>query len=367
MAHQTPLYADHVANDARIVEFGGWDMPLQYVSALAEHHAVRQSCGIFDVSHMTVVDLTGPDSTRFLLRLLANDPGKLHDTGQGLYSCMLNDAGGVVDDLIVYRTAESAYRLIINAATRVQDLGWMARVADRDDIVIRHRDDLLMIAVQGPKARELAAPLLPAELQAAALALRSFECARHEHVFVARTGYTGEDGFEIVLPAEAGVSLWRALAAAGAIRCGLGARDTLRLEAALNLYGQDMDASTSPLVSGLGWTVAFEPADRQFRGRAALEKQLADGVAEKLTGIVLEDRGIMRHGQRVITGAGEGIITSGGFSPTMERSIALARLPVAAKGACQVDIRGVLRKARIVKPPFVRLGRVLVDDAPVQK
>jgi aminomethyltransferase len=280
---------------------------------------------------------------------------------------MLNDAGGVVDDLIVYRTGDNAYRLIINAATRVQDLGWMARVADRDDIVIRHRDDLLMIAVQGPKARELATPLLLEELQAAALALRSFECARHEHVFVARTGYTGEDGFEIVLPTEAGVSLWRALAAAGAVRCGLGARDTLRLEAALNLYGQDMDASTSPLVSGLGWTVAFEPADRQFRGRAALEKQLADGVAEKLTGLVLEDRGIMRHGQRVVTGAGEGIITSGGFSPTMDRSIALARLPVAAKGSCQVDIRGVLRKARIVKPPFVRLGRVLVDDAPVQK
>ncbi len=367
MAHQTPLYADHVANDARIVEFGGWDMPLQYTSALAEHHAVRQSCGIFDVSHMTVVDLTGPDSTRFLMRLLANDPGKLKNVGQGLYSCMLNDAGGVVDDLIVYRLGDNIYRIVINAATRVQDLGWMARVADRDDVVIRHRDDFLMIAVQGPKARELAAPLLAEEMRAPALALRPFECVRHDHVFVARTGYTGEDGFEIVLPVEAGIALWRALAAAGAVRCGLGARDTLRLEAALNLYGQDMDAGTSPLVSGLGWTVALEPADRDFRGRAALEKQIADGITEKLTGLVLEDRGIMRHGQRVLTAAGEGIITSGGFSPTMERSIALVRLPVAATGVCQVDIRGVLRKARIVKPPFVRHGRILVGDAPVQE
>jgi aminomethyltransferase len=239
---------------------------LQYTSALAEHHAVRQSCGIFDVSHMTVVDLTGPDSTRFLMRLLANDPGKLKRVGQGLYSCMLNDAGGVVDDLIVYRLGDNIYRIVINAATRVQDLGWMARVADRDDVVIRHRDDFLMIAVQGPKARELAAPLLAEEMRAPALALRPFECVRHDHVFVARTGYTGEDGFEIVLPVEAGIALWRALAAAGAVRCGLGSRDTLRLEAALNLYGQDMDAG--PRHWCQGWA-----------GRSPLSRRTATSVA----------------------------------------------------------------------------------------
>jgi aminomethyltransferase len=344
-----------------MVEFGGWDMPLHYGSALAEHHAVRQSCGMFDVSHMTVVDVMGPDATAFLGRLLANDIGKLRQPGQGLYSCMLNDAGGVVDDLIAYATGDDRYRLVVNAATRAQDLAWLARVADRDDVVLRHRDDLLMLAVQGPVARQLVAPLLAGGAGAAALALRPFAALLQDDLFVARTGYTGEDGFEIILPVAAGLALWNALAAAGAVRCGLGARDTLRLEAALNLYGQDMDAGTSPLTSGLAWTVAFDTAARAFRGRAALEQQLAAGIKEKLTGLLLEDRGIMRHGQRVLTPAGEGVITSGGFSPTMDRSIALARVPVAAEGPCQVEIRGALRAARIVKPPFVRHGRVLIQ------
>jgi len=215
--------------------------------------------------------------------------------------------------------------------------------------------------VQGPAARELLASLLPHGAGAAALALKSFESVLTEDLFVARTGYTGEDGFEVVLPVPAGLALWNDVVAAGAAPCGLGARDTLRLEAALNLYGQDMDSGTSPLTSGLAWTVAFEPADRKFRGRAALEQQRAAGITEKLAGLLLEDRGIMRHGQRVLTPAGEGVITSGGFSPTMERSIALARVPVAAEGPCQVEIRGALKAARIVRPPFVRRGRVLVQ------
>lgn len=361
MGHQTPLYPEHVAAGARMVEFGGWDMPLHYSSALAEHRAVRQSCGIFDVSHMTVVDLMGPDARAFLGRLLANDIGKLREPGHGLYSCMLNDSGGVVDDLIAYWTGTDRYRLVVNAATRAQDLAWLARVADRDDVVLRHRDDLLMVAIQGPTARELAAPLLPSGVGAAALELRSFGAVLQDDVFVARTGYTGEDGFEVVLPRPAGIALWRALAAAGATPCGLGSRDTLRLEAALNLYGQDMDAGTSPLTSGLAWTVAFEPAERQFRGRAALEQQRDAGITEKLVGLILDDRGIMRHGQRVLTPAGEGVITSGGFSPTMDRSIALARVPLAAEGPCQVEIRSTHRAARIVRPPFVRHGRVLVE------
>jgi len=359
MAHRTPLYDDHVAAGARMVEFGGWDMPLQFASALAEHHAVRRGAGIFDVSHMTVVDLTGPDSGRFLARLLANDIGRLKAPGQGLYSCMLNDNGGVVDDLIAYWTGNNAWRLVVNAATRAQDLAWLARVADRDDVVIRHRDDLLMIALQGPEAAALAAAHLPDG--PAALALRSFQCLPEDPVFVARTGYTGEDGFEIILPVAEGQRLWRTLAGAGAVRCGLGARDTLRLEAALNLYGQDMDAGTSPLESGLGWTVAFAPEDRDFRGRAAMEQQRAAGLKEKLAGLLLEDRGIMRHGQRVQTAAGDGLITSGGFSPTMERSIALARVPIGATGSCAVEIRGELQAARMVGTPFVRRGRVLVE------
>jgi aminomethyltransferase len=343
-----------------MVEFGGWDMPLQYASALGEHHAVRRAWGVFDVSHMTVVDLSGPDSRSFLRRLLANNIDKLKAPGQGLYSCMLNDGGGVVDDLIAYWLGDDRFRVIVNAATRAQDLAWFARVADRDDVVIRHRDALAMLAVQGPQARERIAPLLPDDTARQLAALKPFAALVSGELFVARTGYTGEDGVEIVLPAEAGIDLWRSLLAAGATPCGLGARDTLRLEAALNLYGQDMDQETSPLDSGLAWTVAFAPPDRDFRGRAALERQRSAGQFQQLTGLLLEDRGIMRHGQRVLTAAGEGVITSGGFSPTMERSIALARVPLAAEGQVQVEIRGVAKAARLVKPPFVRHGKVLV-------
>lgn len=361
MGLKTPLYPAHVAADARMVDFGGWDMPLHYGSALNEHHAVRRSWGIFDVSHMTVIDVVGPDAGPFLARLLANDLAKLKRHGQGLYSCMLNDAGGVVDDLITYWTGDDQFRLVVNAATRTQDMAWMARVADRDDVVLRHRDKLVMIAVQGPEARERCAALLPEAIRTPALALKPFEALLEGDLFVGRTGYTGEDGFEIVLPIPAGLQLWQTMGEAGATRCGLGARDTLRLEAGLNLYGQDMDAGTSPLVSGLAWTVAFVPTNRDFRGRAALEQQRAAGVAEKLVGLLLDDRGIMRHGQRVACAAGEGVVTSGGFSPTMDRSIALARVPVAADGACQVEIRGILRAAHIVRPPFVRHGRILVQ------
>jgi aminomethyltransferase len=336
-------------------------MPLQFTSAIAEHNAVRSHCGIFDVSHMTVVDIGGPAARPYLERLLANDIGKLKAVGQGLYSCMLNRQGGVVDDLIAYRTAADAYRLVVNAATRDKDLSWMHGVAGRDNVVIRHLDDVVMIALQGPQARALAAPLLPAGSGQAAQTLRPFECLAAGELFVARTGYTGEDGFEFILPASDGLRMWRALADAGATRCGLGARDTLRLEAGLNLYGQDMDGETTPLSSGLGWTVAFEPRSRQFIGREPLERALQSGVPERLAGLLLVDPGIMRHGQQVRTEAGDGCITSGGFSPTMKRSIALARLPVAAGGACQVSIRDQWRAGRIVKPPFVRRGRVLVD------
>lgn len=360
MAHRTALYAEHVAAGARIVEFGGWDMPLQYASPLAEHHAVRRSWGIFDVSHMTVVDVGGTGARAFLDRLLANDIGKLKAPGKGLYSCMLNESGGVVDDLITYRVTADAFRIVVNAATREKDLAWFARVAGNGPVTLKHRGDVAMIAVQGPAARESVAPLLPPALREAAAGLGTFGCAAAGDWFLARTGYTGEDGYELIVPAAAGVALWRALITAGATPCGLGARDTLRLEAALNLYGQDMDADTSPLVSGLAWTVAFDPPGRAFIGREALEQERRAGVATKLAGLLLEDRGIMRHGQRVVTAAGDGVITSGGFSPTMERSIALARVPVAAEGDCQVDIRGNLRGARIVKPPFVRHGEIRV-------
>ena len=360
MTNQTSLHARHVAAGARMVDFGGWDMPLHYGSQLDEHHVVRRDAGMFDVSHMTVVDVSGPAAEAFLRRLLANDVAKLTEPGRGLYSCMLNENGGVVDDLIAYRRT-GGYRVVVNAATRDQDLTWMADVAESFDVQVAERPDRVMLAVQGPRAVERVTPLLPAGIRDAARALKSFRCVEAGDVFVARTGYTGEDGYEIILDQASGLALWDAAAAAGVDPCGLGARDTLRLEAGLCLYGQDMDQQTSPLVSGLAWTVAWEPDDRAFIGRGALEAERDAPGRAKFVGLVLVDRGIMRHGQRVVTAAGDGVVTSGGFSPTLQRSIALARVPGTAADVCQVEIRNACRDAKIVRPPFVRNGKILVE------
>jgi aminomethyltransferase len=362
MTKQTALHSRHVAAGARMVDFGGWDMPLHYGSQIDEHHAVRAGAGIFDVSHMTVVDVGGAGARGYLQRLLANDVGKLEAPGKGLYGCMLDAAGGIIDDLITYRRADGQYRVVVNAATRDADLTWMNDVADGFDISLVERPELIMLAIQGPRAVEFATPLLPATLREAAASLESFGCVETDGVFVARTGYTGEDGFEIILNEAEGLRLWDDAITAGIAPCGLGARDTLRLEAGLCLYGQDMDTTTSPLVSGLGWTVAWQPADRDFVGRAALEREKRDGAKVKLVGLILDDRGIMRHGQRVATAAGDGVVTSGGFSPTIQRSIALARIPGDAADVCQVEIRNVLRQARIVRPTFVRNGKILVSQ-----
>ncbi len=360
MTNHTPLHARHLAAGARMVDFGGWDMPLHYGSQLEEHHLVRRDAGIFDVSHMTIVDISGRDAEVFLRHLLANDVAKLESPGRGLYSCMLNESGGIVDDLISYRRGECDYRVVVNAATRASDLAWMQAVAGTFDVEVAERPEAVMLAVQGPSAVDRAAPLLPRELREAAPALGSFCCLESGGVFVARTGYTGEDGFEVIFDAGGGLEFWDASAAAGIRPCGLGARDTLRLEAGLCLYGQDMDQQTSPLISGLGWTVAWEPKERDFVGRSALEREKTDASRPKLAGLILDDRGIMRHGQRVMTSAGDGVVTSGGFSPTIQRSIALARIPGEAAGVCQVEIRKAHRAAKIVRPPFVRNGKILV-------
>jgi aminomethyltransferase len=248
----------------------------------------------------------------------------------------------------------------VNAATRDKDLAWMAGVAENFSVEVRERANLMLLAVQGPLARDRAAALLPASLAKAALDLEPFHCVGGDEIFVARTGYTGEDGWEIILDVDSGLRFWDAACADGIVPCGLGARDTLRLEAGLNLYGQDMDETTSPLVSALGWTVAMQSKGRDFMGRAALQAEKLEGVREKLVGLILDDRGIMRHGQRVFTGAGDGSVTSGGFSPTMQCSIALARVPGEAADQCQVEIRNGMRSARIVRPPFVRKGVITV-------
>lgn len=379
MGRRTPLHALHARLGARIVDFGGWDMPVNYGSQIEEHHAVRRHAGVFDVSHMCVVDLTGERTREFLQYLLANDVGKLTATGKALYSCLLDDEAGVLDDLIVYFLASDFYRLVVNAGTRDKDLAWIRSHAAKFDVAVRERDDLAMLAVQGPATREIVATLVSPQARDAVMALGAFFGADAGEWFVARTGYTGEDGFEIMLPAAGAERLWNDLMARGVKPCGLGARDTLRLEAGMNLYGNDMSEATHPLESGLGWTIAWEPASRDFVGRRALERIKAGGVASKLVGLVLEDRGVLRSHQKVVVpstapaqraaegaaqglaeGAAEGEVTSGTFSPTLEKSIALARVPVSVTDRVQVDVRGRLLDARVVRPPFVRFGKSLI-------
>ena len=362
MGSKTPLYDSHVEAGARMVDFGGWDMPLHYGSQKEEHHAVRRKAGVFDVSHMTIVDLGGDRVRDFLQRLVANDVARLEDYGKALYTCMLNADGGVIDDLIVYFIADSRYRLVVNAATRDKDIAWIREQAKAFDVDVAERAELAMLAVQGPAARELAAPCIDAEWRDAALALKPFFGLQAGDKFVARTGYTGEDGWEILMPAADARMVWDRLLAAGVEPCGLGARDTLRLEAAMNLYGTDMDESISPLEAGLGWTVAWEPADRDFIGRAALETLRNSPDRRRFVGLLLEDKGVLRNHQKVLVdGVGEGEITSGGFSPTIGRSIALARVPAGDYDRAQVEVRGKLLNVRIVKTPFVRNGQIRID------
>ena len=355
----TPLNAVHREMGARMVDFGGWDMPLHYGSQLEEHHAVRRNSGMFDVAHMSVVDLHGGRARDFLRTLLANDVAKLKTAGKALYSCMLNETGGVIDDLIVYFITEQHFRLVINAGTTDKDLTWLRRHAPAFGIEVRHRDDLGILAVQGPQARTKVLALLFPDLAQAAAALAPFNAAWGGEHFIGRTGYTGEDGFELILPADELENIWRKLFTADVRPCGLGARDTLRLEAGMNLYGQDMDESTTPLETGLAWTVALD-ATRDFFGKNAL---LNTPPMRHAIGLVLSDKGVMRGHQVVMTAHGVGEITSGGFGPTLERSIALARVPLAVAIGDQVsvEVRGKELHARTVKVPFVRNGKILVN------
>jgi len=362
MGSKTPLFEKHVEAGARIVDFGGWDMPLHYGSQKEEHHAVRSKAGMFDVSHMTIVDLRGERTRPFLRHLLANDVAKLQEPGKALYTCMLNEDGGVIDDLIVYFMNERCFRVIVNAATREKDLAWVEKHAQAFDVAVSERAELAMIAVQGPQARELAAACIGDEWREQALSLKLFTGMEAGELFVARTGYTGEDGWEILVPADRAAAMWDQLLAAGVAPCGLGARDTLRLEAAMNLYGSDMDETVSPLEAGLGWTVAWEPADRDFIGRGPLQEKRSDSSRRRFVGLLLEDKGVLRNHQRVVVeGCGDGEITSGGFSPTIGRSIALARLPAGDYDRAQVDVRGKLLSVRVVRTPFVRNGQVRID------
>ncbi|WP_354676846.1 glycine cleavage system aminomethyltransferase GcvT [Cupriavidus plantarum] len=369
----TPLNAIHRALGARMVDFGGWDMPVSYGSQIEEHNAVRTDAGMFDVSHMCVVDLVGANTRTFLRGLLANNVDKLQTPGKALYSCMLDEKGGVIDDLIVYFFAEDRFRLVVNASTALGDIEWIrarneatgsgvAITPRRADVAPEGTDALAIIAVQGPNARARVYAAFPSTQPADTLKPFNAVVVQDPAVgelMVARTGYTGEDGFELVVPAENVAGIWEKLQAAGVRPAGLGARDTLRLEAGMNLYGQDMDIETSPLDAGLAWTVDLQ-SERDFTGKAAL---VANGQRKSFLGLILRDKGVLRAHQKVITASGEGEITSGTFSPSLSLSVAFARLPkdIAPGDEVQVEIRDRKLAATVVKLPFVRNGKALVS------
>jgi aminomethyltransferase len=366
----TPLADTHRAAGARMVDFGGWDMPVNYGSQIEEHHAVRTDVGMFDVAHMCVVDIKGDNVRAFLRGLLANNVDKLQVSGKALYSCMLNPQGFVIDDLIVYFINESWFRLVVNAGTAEKDVAWMQAQNDAtgSGLTITQRRDgdaaMALIAVQGPNARAKVWQVIP-ESQAATAEMKPFNVAFAQsavfgEAMIARTGYTGEDGFEIGVAADQAEALWNALVAAGVKPAGLGARDTLRLEAGMNLYGQDMDETVNPLDAGLAWTIDLV-SERDFIGKTALQTM---GQNAQFVGLILREKGgVLRAHQKVIVAGSDAVgeITSGTFSPSMQQAIALARVPngVQVGDTVHVEIRDKKLAASVVKLPFVRNGKIL--------
>ena len=358
LLQKTALFDTHIKHGGKMVNFAGWSLPVHYGSQIAEHNAVRQNAGMFDVSHMLVTDVEGKDAKAYLRYLLANDVNKLTTVGKALYTMMLNEEGGVIDDLIVYRLNqdESQYRIVSNAATCEKDSQQFKKISASFDVTLTPRRDLTILSVQGPLAQNKLAEVRPQWANILS-ELKPFQGVFAEvGSWVAKTGYTGEKGVEIILPNEEASRLFEDLKNVGVVPAGLGARDTLRLEAGMNLYGTDMDEKTSPLSAGLGWTISFEKHD--FIGKQAVQQQKKEGVKQKQVGLVLTEKSVLRNGMQVVNQKGEqGVITSGSFSPTLKHSIALARVPVSSTGEVRVVIHGKEATARIVTPPFVRNGK----------
>lgn len=351
---KTALYAEHLKQGGLMVDFAGWAMPLHYGSQIEEHHFVRNESGMFDVSHMGIIEIQGPDSLPFLRYVLANNIDKLKSPGRAFYTCMLNEKGGIIDDLIVYYFSPDHCRLVVNAATTEKDLSWLLKQAASFQVQVNQLKNYAILAVQGPDALEKIKQALPL-YQDNIEALGFFHFFQKDDMLIARTGYTGEQGVEIILSENKIKLLWETLLALGVHPIGLGARDTLRLEAGLNLYGQDMDEEQSPWVSNLMWSVALSPETRHFIGREALLQQKTQGIEYKLIGLQLLEKGVLRHDQTIYSGNEcVGKITSGSFSPTLKRAIALARVKVTVHNGCLVRVRDKLLKAEMIDTPFVR-------------
>lgn len=360
MGLRTPMYDMHLALGAKMVDFNGWDMPLHFGSQVDEHHHVRNECGVFDISHMSIFDIQGEQAQAFLQYVLSNDVALLAAIGHAQHSALLNEQGGVIDDLMVFRMT-TGYRIICNAVTRERVQTWLVQHATAFSCSVTWRNDLSIFSIQGPLARERLASILSSTRTALVQNLQHHHGAQDADWFISCTGYTGEDGIEITLPASQAIDFINELVGAGISPIGIGARDTLRLEAGFNLYGFDMNEQVSPLVAGMKDVISWEPSSRDFIGRRALQAQLDAGLNEKLVGLVLEERGVLRAGQPVrIDNNTSGVITSGSFSPTLGKAIALARVPMATAERAEVEIRHKWFPVRVVKPRFVRNGKILI-------
>ena len=360
MGLRTPLYDMHLALGAKMVDFNGWDMPLHYGSQVEEHHHVRNECGVFDISHMSIFDIQGDQAQAFLQHLLSNDVALLGTTGRVQHSLLLNDQGGVIDDALVFRT-DNGYRLVSNAITRERVQNWLEQHALAFTCTVIWRNDLCLFSIQGPLARERLASILSSTRANLIQNLQHHEAAADGDWLISCTGYTGEDGIEIMLPAQQAIDFINELVGAGITPIGIGARDTLRLEAGFNLYGLDVNEQVSPLTANMDELICWQPESRNFIGRDALQVQLDNGITEKLVGLVLEERGVLRAGQPVrINNQISGVITSGSFSPTLGKAIALARVPMQTGDRGEVEIRRKWFPVRIVKPRFVRTGKILI-------
>jgi aminomethyltransferase len=346
-----------------MVDFHGWSMPINYGSQINEHNSVRENCGIFDVSHMTILDFKGDDAETFVRKLISNDIKKLTEPYAGLYSAMVNEQGGVIDDLIAYKM-ENGYRLVVNCATRGEDLKWISSKSLNFKVEMTERDDLSMIAVQGPRSLDVLSSC-PAPIVRALESKKRQQGVYDNNMFATKTGYTGEIGFEVILPHEQAVNLWQNAIDAGAVPVGLGARDTLRLEAGMNLYGFEMDESITPFECNMSWTVDFSDTDRDFYGKKALENILKEENYNELVGIMLDERTILRQGQKLWFNENkdlDGIVTSGTYSPTLKKPIALARIPKADLKSCFTEVRDKKVFAKIGSPKFIKEGKEIFKE-----
>ncbi|MDA9659660.1 glycine cleavage system aminomethyltransferase GcvT [Pseudomonadota bacterium] len=352
--NKTPLHNAHIQLGAKMVNFSNWEMPISYSSLIKEHNAVRNAAGIFDVSHMSVFDFDGGNQIAFFKKIFANDIKKIYKDNKAIYGALLNEEGGILDDLIIYH-ANNKFRLVSNCSTREQNKQWLEKHAVEFGVKVMERSDMGILAIQGPNA--LKKILEIKEIDAQVNTLQSFGCMFEGDKLYARTGYTGEDGLELIVPTQDINNLWDQALEMGCIPVGLGARDTLRLEAGLNLYGNDMTINNHPYESNLGWTIDMSDKHRKFIGKDAL-LSIDQSKSQKIVGIILLDKGVLRSGYEITHEQGKGVVLSGSYSPTLQSSIGLARVDQGYKENGKVMIRNKVLNIDFVSPRFLGQGKI---------